>query len=51
MSRIELDVVYGLGEDVGLHTFGAQIAVLGSSVVNDIVVGLFLLVSKQSSEE
>lgn len=45
MSWIELDIVNGLGEDVCLHAFGSQVAKLGCSVVSDIVVGLFLLVS------
>lgn len=51
MSWVELEVVDGLGKDVGLHAFRSQVAELGCSVVSDIVASLFLLVSQQSSEE
>jgi len=45
VSWVELEVVNGLREDVGLHAFRSQVAEFGCSVVGDIVARVFLLVS------
>lgn len=45
VSWIELEVVNGLGEDVGFHAFRSQAAEVGCSVVSNIIVRIFLLVS------